>query len=253
MNQPIKNHPKLFRSLFNLTADDPKIPTDINLDQDIDLLGMYMHVVWPLLKKIIKAKIWFFLRYKWKRWLKNLISTILIIVSTYYAWIKVAKPIFIKEEKTIVEEIYVSNLKPYNKFLYEVGKAESGNIWNIHSEGSSMLGRFQFSPSTLKLIGIDVEANYFLNDSNLQLAAFKRLMHINKKYFEKYISKWNGKVLPQDKRYVITESGILMAFHLKPSGAVRYFDSGCIDDSDTDGNGTPVSAYVKKFSGYRVE
>lgn len=249
---PRKNHPKLFRNLFNLTADDPKIPTDTNLDQDIDILGMHMQVVWPLLKKIIKAKIWFFLRYKWKRWLKNLISLILILVSTYYAWVKVAKPIFIKEEKTIIEEIYVTNLKTFNQLVHDVGKVESGNDWNIVST-NGMLGYFQFYTSNLPAIGINVSKEDFLNDTMLQIVTFKRSLQYNKRTFQKYITKYVGKTLPQDRRYVITESGILMAFHLKPSGAVRYFDSGCIDDSDTDGNGTPVSTYVKKFSGYRIE
>jgi hypothetical protein len=69
---------------------------------------------------------------------------------------------------------------------------------------------------------------------------------------QRYIDHWQNKPIPQDKRYIITESGVLMAFHLLGPSATQYFDSGCVTDG-TDGNGTPVSQYVKLFSGYKVE
>lgn len=249
-----KRHPKLLRALFNLTSQDEKVPTDVDLDDKIESLGFHMHYVWPLLKTIIRKKIWFFFRYKWKNWGKNVLIYMALIIAIYFALVKVSNTIFIKENaEVITKEIYVTNLKSFTELMHAVGKKESGNNWAITREGSSMLGYFQFDPATLKGIGINVEPEYFLNDSNLQISAFKRLMHVNRKAFSKYIVKWQGKPMPQDKRYIMTESGILMAFHLKPSGAVRYFESGCIDDSDTDGNGTTVSYYIKEFSGYKVE
>ena len=249
-----RHHPKLFKNLFNLTAHDSKVPTDQELDEKIEQLGFYMRYVWPLLRLILKRKLWFFFRYKWKYWGKKLIVYSTLAVAIYFAWVKVAAPIFIKgDSKVVIKEIYVTNLKTFDELMKYVGEKESGNTWNMHRAGSVMLGYFQFDPSTLKGIGINVDENYFLNDSNLQIAAFKLLMHKNRAYFQKYITRWSGKPMPQDRRYVMTESGILMAFHLKPSGAVRYFESGCVDDSDTDGNGTPVSAYIKEFSGYKVE
>ena len=249
-----EKHPKLFRALFNLTAHDKKIPTDENLDYEIEQLGFYMRYAWPLLSKIIKRKIFLFWRYKWKIWAKNIIVYSLLLIAIYFAWIKVAKPIFIKETpNTIIKEIYVTNLKSFDELMVDVGERESSNRWKAHKDGSSMLGYFQFDPTTLKLIGINVEPEYFLNDSNLQISAFKRLMHVNRITYQKYINRWNNKPLPQDKRYIITESGILMAFHLKPAGTIQYFNSGCVDDSNCDGNGTKVSDYIKEFSGYKVE
>jgi hypothetical protein len=248
------NVPKFLKSLFNLTANDHKIPTDIDLDYKIEELGFYMHYIWPLLWTIIKKKVWFFWRYKWQIWGRNLIVFALLFIATYFAIFRVGKPIFIKEEpKTIVKEIYVTNLKPFKQFVYDIGTAESGNDWGCHKEGSTMLGYFQFSSIYLSALGINVEPEYFLSDSTLQLATFKRNNHLNQVKYKKYFDAWNGKPLPQDKRYIITESGILMAFHLKPTAAIKYFESGCTDISDTDGNGTNVSTYIKKFSGYKIE
>jgi len=247
-------HPKLFKNLFNLTSVDEKVPTDKELDDKIEYLGHLMRYVWPLFKSIVRKKIWFFFRYKWRRPAKYvayissiLIAVVIIINLVFYKSIVEHKTIV----KTEVEEIYVSNLKSYDEFLYEVGYTESRNLWDCESE-NGMLGRFQFNPGTLKAIGIDVEKEYFLNDTLLQISAFNRLLHLNKIKYQKYITKWAGTPLPQDERYIITESGILMAFHLKPTAAVAYFESECKDDSGSDGNGTTVSSYIKKFSGFKI-
>lgn len=248
-------HPKLYRNLLNLTKDDPKIPTDEGLDDEIEILGMHMHVVWPLLKKIIRKRIYFFFRYKWKTTLKRIAFIGLCIACIILTWKLGVEPRVIKsapETVTVTNEIYTTNLKSFTQFMHAVGKCESGNNWRIVSTGG-MLGYFQFYTSDLPHIGISVSKEEFLKDTMLQIVAFKRNLHYNKNTYQKYINKYQGAALPQDQRYIMTESGILMAFHLKPSGAVRYFESGCLDDSDTDGNGTSVSAYIKKFSGYKIE
>lgn len=247
-------HPKLFRSLFNLTKNDNKIPTDHELDDDIEKLGWMMQYVWPLLRKIIREKIKLFLKYKWKRTVKYILYISVIITCLFITWNQVVSPSIVDvqhQTDTIVKEVYVTDLKSYDELVDAVGFVESGNNWGIVNE-FGMMGRFQFSPGTLKGIGINVEQEYFLNDTLLQLAAFKRLLFINKQHYQKYIDKWNGKKMPQDD-VIMTESGILMAFHLKPSAAIKYFESNCTDISDRDGNGTPVTVYIKKFSGYKLE
>ena len=65
------------------------------------------------------------------------------------------------------------------------------------------------------------------------------------------IYKFNNKKLPGVK-CTITESGILMSFHLKPKDALLYFNSCGKDKGSGDGNGTYVTKYIEKFSGYEI-
>ena len=233
-------------------------PMDAQLEHDTNYLKYLIRATWPVFRRVFTKKLVNLIEHKWHVILVTLvfISMSLSLTSVIYNKYS-AEPIHITtsvETDTVVEEveIYVSNLKTYDEFLYAVGYTESRNNWSIVSDGG-MLGRFQFNPNTLRGIGISVPQEYFLQDTMLQLVAFKRLLFLNKSNFQKYITQWSGKPLPQDERYIMTESGILMAFHLKPSGAIKYFESGCIDNSDTDGNGTPVSTYIKKFSGYKLK
>ena len=243
-------HPTFLRSLFNLTADDSKIPTNQQLDSDIEYLGTLMQVVWPLLKIIIKKKIGLFFKYKWKRPVKYIIYFVMLITAVLIPYTQFVEPQIRREVKTVTEEIYVSNLKSYDEFIQAVLMKESGGNWKEHS--SLMLGGFQFHPNTLKAIGFNIEPEYFLQDSSLQIAAFKRSIYISQQRYQSYITKWNGKSLPQDSRYIMTESGIIMAFHLKPAAAIEYFNSGCKNDN-VDGNGVSISSYIKKFSGYKID
>jgi hypothetical protein len=50
---------------------------------------------------------------------------------------------------------------------------------------------------------------------------------------------------------LITESGILAAAHLGGQGSVkRYFKNGKVFK---DGNGTKITSYMNKFSGYEIK
>lgn len=247
-----KKLPGVLRSLFKLTAHSDKIPTDRSLDADIERVSWILQSQWPVIKRIIYKKIRFFFRYRYGIIIKSAIIMAAVWGLCNFMWAKVMEPAIVNYQRIhVTEEIYVSSLKSYDEFIDTVGSIESRNNWHVVSDGG-MLGRFQFSPTTLKAIGIDVDIDYFLNDTLLQLAAFKRLLYLNSIKYQNYINTWSGKSLPQDPRYIITESGILMAFHLKPSAAIQYFNSNCQDDSDTDGNGVPVSRYIKLFSGYKL-
>jgi hypothetical protein len=109
------------------------------------------------------------------------------------------------------------------------------------------MGRYQFGKSTLKTLRIKVSRKEFLKDTLLQEEAMTKLLLFNKKRLQKYIDKYEGKIV---NGILVTESGLLAAAHLGGAGSVKkWFRSGKIRK---DGNGVKITTYMKRFSGYEL-
>lgn len=253
MSKPKGFFYRYIMSLFNSTKDDKYIPTNLEIDQELDKLKYCTHYIYPVLVKVIKLKIIYCLKYKWRIYVFWIIVGWILKILLIYSYINYFYPKYIQSKPIIIKQyFYIQKLRTFNEFLNAVGCKESGNNWSSVSK-NGMLGRYQFEPNTLKSIGIIVDKEDFLSDTLLQTAAFRRLLYLNSKIFEKYLLKYKGKKLPQSKEIIMTESGILMAFHLKPSAARVYFDSDCKTNNKLiDGNGTPIWEYIKLFSGYEL-
>jgi len=133
------------------------------------------------------------------------------------------------------------------RFLSDIGFRESGNRYDITNKWGYM-GRYQFGKSTLKGLGFDVSKNEFLSNPQLQDSAMMALLNHNKEKLQKYIDLFDGETI--DGMY-ISESGILAAAHLGGQGSVkRYFRNGKVF---RDGNGTKITSYMDKFSGYDIK
>lgn len=108
------------------------------------------------------------------------------------------------------------------------------------------LGKYQFGKGTLKLIGIH-NPTTFLKDPKLQERAFIANAQRNKWILRKDIKNFVGKRI---NGVLVTESGILAAAHLAGPGNVKKYLRSYGLNNFADGNGTTVSYYLKKFSGY---
>jgi len=132
------------------------------------------------------------------------------------------------------------------KFLDAIGHRESTNRYDVVNPWGYM-GRYQFGKSTLKGLGYDVSRKEFLSNPKLQEEAMMALLNHNKEKLQKYIDVFDGKTI---NGIYITESGILAAAHLGGQGSVkRYFKNGKVF---RDGNGTKITSYMDKFSGYDI-
>lgn len=132
------------------------------------------------------------------------------------------------------------------KFLNAIGHRESTNRYDVVNPWGYM-GRYQFGKSTLKGLGYDVSKKEFLSNPELQEEAMMALLNHNKEKLQKYIDVFDGKTI---NGIYITESGILAAAHLGGQGSVkRYFKNGKVF---RDGNGTKITSYMDKFSGYDI-
>ena len=134
-----------------------------------------------------------------------------------------------------------------NRFLNDVGFRESGNRYTITNKWGYM-GKYQFGRSTLKGLGLKVTKEEFLNNPQLQEEAMMALLLHNKEKLQKYIDVFDGQTI---NGMYISESGILAAAHLGGQGSVkRFFKNGKVFK---DGNGTKITSYMHKFSGYNIK
>ena len=162
----------------------------------------------------------------------------------------------LEEEKKIQElelkRLEEERIKKYhedelNRFLNDIGFRESGNRYDITNKWGYM-GKYQFGKSTLKGLGFKVSKNEFLNNPKLQEEAMMALLLHNKEKLQKYIDVFDGQTV---NGMYISESGILAAAHLGGQGSVkRYFKNGKVF---RDGNGTKITSYMHKFSGYDIK
>ncbi len=135
--------------------------------------------------------------------------------------------------------------KTYMGFREALAFKESrGDYFIVNDFG--YMGKYQFGKSTLRMLGIS-DSNQFMNDPQMQEFAFKAYIARNKWELRNDIKRYNGKYV--DGVY-ITESGILAAAHLAGPGNVRKFLRSGGEDVFTDGFGTSVRYYLRKFSGY---
>ena len=132
-------------------------------------------------------------------------------------------------------------------FLNAIGMRESSNRYDVVN-GWGYMGKYQFGKRTLKNLGYDISKKEFLNSPHIQEMAMLDLLSHNKKILQSYIDDYSGIVVDGTE---ITESGILAAAHLAGPGNVkRYFKKG---KQFKDGNGTKLTSYLTKFSGYRIK
>jgi hypothetical protein len=123
-------------------------------------------------------------------------------------------------------------------------KESRGDYSSVNTFG--YLGKYQFGSETLKLIGIYNPAQ-FLKNPALQERAFIANASRNKWILRRDIKNFVGKRI---NGILITESGILAAAHLAGPGSVKEYLRSYGLDNFSDGYGTTVEYYMKRFSGY---
>lgn len=138
------------------------------------------------------------------------------------------------------------DLKDHRSFLNKIGHYESSNDYSKVNRLGYM-GKYQFHKHTLELIGIKTTRKKFLSSPTLQEEAMTRLLTENKKTLRRFIRKYDGKSL---HGVYVTESGLLAAAHLGGAGnVVQWIREG---EDFQDANGTPITKYMKVFSGYNL-
>jgi hypothetical protein len=160
------------------------------------------------------------------------------------------------EENVVVEEQIVENKKEevvvkggVKDFMRTMSRIESNHKHDVVNQ-FGMMGKYQFSPKTIKTLGFDISNEEFLNDPKLQDEVMIAFMKNNRKALRNLIKNYHGKVVND---VLVTEAGILAGAHLVgPGGVLAFFYPEKYPHKTVDGNGTSVVYYMNKFKHYDV-
>ncbi len=152
-------------------------------------------------------------------------------------------------------------MRDYLAFQEAIGMRESSNNYKAVNK-FGYLGKYQFGKPRLYDLGYSIDGwhpknqpvkkiistSEFLLNKNLQDYLFyvhcKQLVNIILKRYKQFIGKKINDV-------EITLSGLVAGAHLVGLGGVIKFLAKKIDVKD--GNGVPVSRYIKEFANYNLE
>ena len=173
--------------------------------------------------------------------MRKYISTILILLASIYFVDNVLK--------FNVDKIPKSKPTPVEQFMDRVAAIESdGNHRVVNRYG--MMGKYQFSPSTVRMLGYRVSQQQFLRDPELQDTVMFAYMKANYRELRNLIERFDGKTKHGIR---ITRAGILAGAHFAGSEGVKlYLTSSADANGITDGNGTTIKTYMSHFSNFSL-
>ena len=150
----------------------------------------------------------------------------------------------------VVEEDESDSRKDLLRFLEAIAHFESNNRYDVVNP-YGFLGRYQFSPITIRHLGYDILNEDFLRNKRLQDEVMLAYMRENYISLRPYIEQYNN---TNYKGIYITTSSILAGAHFAgPTGMRRFLLSRSDSVGKTDANGMTLRRYMTKFSDYNVE
>jgi hypothetical protein len=152
----------------------------------------------------------------------------------------------------------------FNRFVAHLGFKESSEIWTkVNVNGC--IGRFQFSPATLKALGYGYitpqgfKKNPAIFSPDLQLKVLQQLIKANVEQLTLYITyagrtinfmAYVGKTI---NGILITRAGIIAGAHLGGVGGIAQYLSSAGKVNRHDLFNTTIEEYVKEFEAYNLE
>ena len=150
----------------------------------------------------------------------------------------------------IVEEDESDSTKDLLRFLEAIALFESNNRYDVVNP-YGFLGRYQFSPTTIRHLGYDILNEDFLRNARLQDEIMLAYMRENYVSLRPYIEEYNN---TNYKGMYITTSSILAGAHFAGAMGMKRFLLNKLDSIGTvDANGMTLRKYMTKFSDYNVE
>ncbi len=154
-----------------------------------------------------------------------------------------------------INEVYIPNRivrsepTELEKFLNHMAERESDNTPHVVNR-FGMMGKYQFAPSTIRVLGFRVSNRQFLSNPELQDSVMVAYLRSNNKELNTLITKYENKKF---KGVRVTRSGVLAAAHLAGSANVKLFFQNADWNGRTDANGTSIREYMQTFSIYNLK
>jgi hypothetical protein len=152
-------------------------------------------------------------------------------------------------ETYIPNRIVRSEPTELEKFLNHMAERESDNTPHVVNR-FGMMGKYQFAPSTIGVLGFRVSNRQFLSNPELQDSVMVAYLRSNNKELNTLITKYENKKF---KGVRVTRSGVLAAAHLAGSANVKLFFQNADWNGRTDANGTSIREYMQTFSIYNLK
>jgi hypothetical protein len=150
----------------------------------------------------------------------------------------------------IVEEDESDSRKDILRFLEAIALFESNNRYDVVNP-YGFLGRYQFSPTTIRHLGYDILNEDFLRNARLQDEIMLAYMRENYVSLRPYIEEYNN---TNYKGMYITTSSILAGAHFAGAMGMKRFLLNKLDSIGTvDANGMTLRKYMTNLSDYNVE
>lgn len=153
----------------------------------------------------------------------------------------------VKAEKTVVKKMKLT--PSVQQFLDQWGKIESQGNYQIKST-TGYLGKYQFSPRTIKGLGFVTTEEHFLANPELQDSVAVAWIKFSEKVLHGHIECYEGQVIDS---ILITKAGLLAGSCLVGPGGVMSFLQQDTIHPTIDGNNISVKKYIRIFSQYQLQ
>lgn len=143
----------------------------------------------------------------------------------------------------------LSEPTPVEQFMDKIAEIETpgGGYQTVNRYG--MMGRYQFSPSTVKVLGYSISKSEFLRNKEIQDSVMVTYMRENEKTLQQLINRYNGRTV---KGIKITRASILAGAHFAGSNGVVQFLTNNSNTGTIDANGTTLRKYMSYFSNFHL-
>ena len=133
-------------------------------------------------------------------------------------------------------------------FMDRIARIESGGNYKVVNQ-YGMMGKYQFSPNTVRALGFKMTPRQFLQNEDIQDTVMLAYMKANYRELKYLIDRYDGKTKHGIK---ITRAGILAGAHFAGSGGVTTYLTSDDTHGMVDGNGTSIRQYMSSFSNFKL-
>lgn len=147
-----------------------------------------------------------------------------------------------------IEKLPKSQPTQTELFMDRIARIESGGNHKVVNR-YGMMGKYQFSPTTVRALGFRMTSTQFLQNEDIQDTVMLAYMKANYRELKHLIDRYDGKTKHGIK---ITRAGILAGAHFAGSGGVTTYLTSGDEHGIIDGNGTSIRKYMSSFSNFKL-
>ncbi len=222
------------------------------LHSKTELLKLHSGEALRILRQVLLLKTLYLLKNKKKEVFQSIVAVTLFIMMVTSEFTKKVFAGFVEKNQTFISlpTIIYREERDHASFLDDLAMFESSGRYNIVKTAGDYWGRYQIGPIARQELGLTkITQKEFLSNERLQDGLVTALLIRNKKYLKEAIGEYEGQEVAG---IYITQSGLLAGAHLRgASSVIKFLKSGGKVDQ-TDGNGVPVSKYIKHFGNYNL-